>query len=172
MAPEATQRMGPAPLIIECDDPHREFTAVRERLLDLVSDGRFRVSDFAVLAPRVELAEQARNVLVAGGLPCAPYRDEAFDVLEEQVKVLTIHSAKGLEFPVVFVLGVREGLLPQRPGARLESEERELEVERQRTLLYVAMTRAAEALFLVTVTGARSGFLHKLGDLVHSEPFR
>lgn len=169
--PEWTERSGPWPILIECDVTDRELRAVRERLLDLVSDQRFRVSDFAVLCPTNDLCERVRNNLMAAGLPCALHRDEEFDILEEQVKILTIHSAKGLEFPVVFLVGLREGLLPHRPPIRLEQEERSLELERQRTLLYVGMTRAAEALYLVTTGTARSLFLDELGPAVHTEHF-
>jgi superfamily I DNA/RNA helicase/mRNA-degrading endonuclease RelE of RelBE toxin-antitoxin system len=169
VAPEWTERNGARPIILECDTADRELRAVRERLLDLVGDQRFRVSDFAVICPTGDLCEKVRNDLLAAGLPSAFHRDEEFDVLEEQVKVLTIHSAKGLEFPVVFLVGLREGILPHRPPLRLESEERTLELERQRTLLYVGITRAAEALYLVTTSGARSDFLKELGNTVLTE---
>lgn len=171
IAPEWTHRNGPWPIIVECDVMDRELRAVRERLLDLVGDQRFRVSDFAVICPDNDLCQRVRNDLLQAGLPAALHRDEEFNVLEEQVKVLTIHAAKGLEFPVVFLVGVREGLLPHRPTLRLESEERQLEIERQRTLLYVGITRAAEALFLVTTSGARSLFLNELGSTAHTELF-
>ncbi|HYF95921.1 MAG TPA: 3'-5' exonuclease [Symbiobacteriaceae bacterium] len=171
IAPEWTQRNGPWPIIVECDVIDRELRAVRERLLDLVADQRFRVSDFAVICPDNDLCLRVRNDLLQAGLPAALHRDEEFNVLEEQVKVLTIHAAKGLEFPVVFLVGVREGSLPRRPTLRLESEERQLELERQRTLLYVGMTRAAEALFLVTTANARSAFLNELGNTAHTELF-
>ncbi|MFZ5817885.1 MAG: 3'-5' exonuclease [Bacillota bacterium] len=169
--PEWTERSGARPIILQCDLVDREVRAVRERLLDLVADQRFRLSDFAVLCPTNELCEKVRDDLVNKGLRCALHRDEEFDILEEQVKILTIHSAKGLEFPVVFLMGVREGMLPRRPSARMEAEERALDLERQRTLLYVGMTRAAEALFLVTTGSARSGFLDELGDTILTEPY-
>lgn len=169
--PEWTQRQGPWPLVIRCQDQDRELRAVRERILDLVSDQQFRVSDFVVLCPTNRLCEQVRNHLEAAHLPCVLHKDDEFDLLEEQVKVMTIHAAKGLEFPVVFVVGVREGALPDRGFFRFDQEERELELERQRTLFYVAMTRAAEALFLVTTEGAESGFLRELGPQLRTEAF-
>lgn len=171
VAPEWTQRNGPWPIVVECDVADRELRAVRERLLDLVGDQRFRVSDFAVICPTNDLCERVRSDLTVAGLPCVLHRDEEFDILEERVKVLTIHSAKGLEFPVVFLLGVREGMLPHRAPVHLDPDERELALERQRTLLYVGMTRAAEALFLVTTAAARSAFLGELGDKVRTEAF-
>ncbi|MFN3739480.1 MAG: ATP-dependent helicase [Thermodesulfovibrionales bacterium] len=58
----------------------------------------------------------------------------------EGVRLLTMHMSKGLEFRVVFIAGLEEGLIP------LESSE---DIEEERRLLYVAMTRAKEELFLI-----------------------
>lgn len=58
----------------------------------------------------------------------------------EGVRLLTMHMSKGLEFRIVFIAGLEEGLIP------LESSE---SIEEERRLLYVAMTRAKEELFLI-----------------------
>lgn len=68
--------------------------------------------------------------------------DRRIDPDEETVKLTTIHQSKGLEFPVVFVLGLSEGLLPLKRAIE------DGDVEEERRLLYVAVTRAMEELYL------------------------
>lgn len=66
------------------------------------------------------------------------------------VKLMTIHQAKGLEFPYVFVCGLTEGVFPSHRSIR----ERKIKaLEEERRLMYVAVTRAERALFLTEAEG-------------------
>ncbi len=64
----------------------------------------------------------------------------------DAVTLMTLHSAKGLEFPLVFIAGLEDGLFPiLRPGAKEDLEDA---LEEERRLFYVGITRAEERLFL------------------------
>ena len=70
---------------------------------------------------------------------------DGLDETDGKVTLMTLHAAKGLEFPVVFVIGVEENLIPHERS--LQSGSRR-EYEEERRLLFVGMTRAQQQLFL------------------------
>ena len=80
----------------------------------------------------------------------------------DQVNMMTIHSAKGLEFPVVFIAGLEEGLFPSELSVEVPRE-----LEEERRLFYVALTRAERQ---VVLTYAKSRFRN--GRMEFSRPSR
>jgi uncharacterized protein (TIGR00375 family) len=111
-------------------------------------------SDFAVLYRANALAEPLAEALTRSGIPFRQGGQDAAaadDMLAggpdvetrgDRVSLLTLHAAKGLEFRVVFIVGLEDGILPLRfgPGDDMLAEERRL--------FYVGMTRAAHHLVL------------------------
>ncbi|NOY65014.1 MAG: ATP-dependent helicase [Nitrospirae bacterium] len=87
--------------------------------------------------------------------------EHEFDLIESRanfVPILTIHASKGLEFPVVFIAGAEEGIIPFGDA----------DIEEERRLFYVAMTRAKEELI---ITHARQRFLHGTVQTQKASPF-
>ncbi len=100
------------------------------------------------------LDRQPEDATLSGFLnEIALYTDlDSLEGSDDCVTMMTIHAAKGLEFPLVYVVGMEEGIFP---GSSAQFEEEELEEERR--LCYVAMTRAKEKL---TLTNARQRMLY------------
>ena len=69
----------------------------------------------------------------------------------DMVTLMTLHSAKGLEFPFVFIVGMEEGYLPHQRAVTTESE-----LEEERRLCYVGITRAMEQLYLLHAKSRRT----------------
>ncbi|MXX04557.1 MAG: AAA family ATPase [Gemmatimonadetes bacterium] len=84
---------------------------------------------------------------------------DAFGEASEHVNLMTLHAAKGLEFPVVFVVGCEDGLVPLQHGGEVS------DADEERRLFYVAMTRAKERLYLV-----RSGKRMLFGEVRTTRP--
>ncbi|HYI68075.1 MAG TPA: UvrD-helicase domain-containing protein [Candidatus Limnocylindrales bacterium] len=102
-----------------------------------VTELRNHAAEFDEIAPPEGLARFLEEVALVSD------QDE-LEEAPDRVTLITLHAAKGLEFPVVFIVGMEEGLLPHR---RALEDERELEEERR--LAYVGMTRAKDRLYLV-----------------------
>lgn len=92
----------------------------------------------------------------------ALYSETDKQVSNEKVSLMTVHMAKGLEFPIVYILGMEENLFPSIMS--INSRE---EVEEERRLFYVAMTRAEKSL---TLSYCNQRF--KWGNLIECEPSR
>ena len=92
--------------------------------------------------------EADQNMLILGGFleqVSLVAEIDSFDEAEDAVKLMTMHSAKGLEFPVVFAVGMEDGIFPS--GRSLLEQ---VLLEEERRLCYVTITRAREKLFLST----------------------
>jgi len=77
-------------------------------------------------------------------------RDDGEDDNENKVNLMTIHAAKGLEFPVVFIAGAEQGLIPHEKSIVNENDDDAGSLEEERRLFYVAITRAGEKLFITS----------------------
>jgi DNA helicase-2/ATP-dependent DNA helicase PcrA len=166
-APHCSLRPGETPVVLwEAASPEveaRGIAALIERLVGGFShrsleDGRLRYQeaggarsfkDIAVLYRLHAQGAILAQALSAAGIPCQEAREgvgpewEDLDLLAERVTLMTLHAAKGLEFPYVFLAGCEAGLLPLAlPG------EEPADPEEERRLFYVGLTRAQDQVIL------------------------
>jgi DNA helicase II / ATP-dependent DNA helicase PcrA len=104
--------------------------------------------DFAEIEPATALMLFLENVALVGGSDVTQTGENGTLASEERqrdaVTLITLHAAKGLEFPVVFIVGMEEGILPH-----VRSLESLQELEEERRLAYVGITRAMHRLYLL-----------------------
>lgn len=130
---------------------------------DFINDGTpqaaERMENIGVL-----LAEAKAYVDVPAFLEEMALMSSADTAAEQQVTLMTLHAAKGLEFPVVFLAGLEEGILPH---ARVFDSGKADDIEEERRLCYVGVTRAREELF-VSCASSRTQF----GQIGYNMPSR
>ncbi len=139
IAPESAGRRGAVPELVRTDTARAQLDVLIARLRDEHAGGR-PYSDMAVLYRNQWEGDKLHEVLQQLGIPSrvADHTGkQTLFVVEDSVKLMTMHSSKGLEFPFVIIPGL--GGLPKE-GQREADEAR---------LLYVAMTRATEHLLLI-----------------------
>jgi len=150
--------VGRLPIVYEAADNVEAFLWLAENLATAARELHLPVSSIAVLAPQNALAQEAASLLTECGLPTQYVSGKSISLKTPQAKALTIHSCKGLEFPIVAIPYVEEGLLPRElPDERADDLEKHLQGERR--LLFVGMTRAMRRLFVVYRQGRVSPFL-------------
>ncbi len=93
-------------------------------------------------------------------------KDDDEEDTKDRVQLLTMHMAKGLEYPVVFLTGMEEGIFPS-DRTLTESLEPEWALEEERRLFYVGITRAKTELFLTSALSRR-----RFGNTVQCQPSR
>ena len=130
---------------------------------DFINDGtpqaEERMENIGVL-----LAEAKAYVDVPAFLEEMALMSSADTAAEQQVTLMTLHAAKGLEFSVVFLAGLEEGILPH---ARVFDSGKADDIEEERRLCYVGVTRAREELF-VSCASSRTQF----GQIGYNMPSR
>ena len=137
-------------------EPGEKGKTRKENLEELLSAAKNFEMSFSDDKTNREITEQfLSNVSLDAG-------DRQADEFDDAVQLMTLHSAKGLEFPLVFMTGLEETLFPH--GRSMESPD---QLEEERRLCYVGITRAMKKLYL---TYAESRRLH--GNDIFNPPSR
>lgn len=123
---------------------------IQDRKLE-ESDALAKLLNAAVLQPSMESFLEMMSLGSEGDVRRCGTRKFPADA----VMLMTLHGSKGLEFPAVFLYGMRRGLMPLEMGKTAK------ETEEERRLMYVGMTRAAEEL-IITTSKEESPFLQEI----------
>jgi superfamily I DNA/RNA helicase len=163
--PSVSVHDGPLPVLLRGVTSEEQGKWIARFIRQMAAHLHLQQSAAAVLVPTSDIGESIAGYLDAEGVPAQFFPGRELNLKAACIKLLTMHSAKGLEFPIVVVAGFEEGTYPVSE----DFEDPELYGERmrqERRLLYVALTRAMRGLMLVVPKGCRHEALLEL-DSTH-----
>lgn len=143
-----SMHQGPLPVLLKGTNEETEARWIAQFIRQMTRHLHLKSSAAAVLVPTGKVGEALAKRLNYEDLAARYFKGTELNLSTNEVKVLTLHSAKGLEFPVVVVAGWRPGTYPD-PN---DFENPELFAERlrnDRRRIYVGLTRAMRGLMLV-----------------------
>lgn len=155
--------LGPPPAIYAADGAADQARWLAEQIRLAAQDLRLPINAAAVLLPSNSLGQAFADLLQQQGLPARFVAGKDVRLEERHVKVLTLHAAKGLEFPIVALAHVEADRLPKEIETT-DVQELEEHHQVQRRLMYVGCTRAMRYLFVTHDRSLPSPFLQQLSE--------
>lgn len=174
--PEFSVREGMRPILVRCKDEAAEARFVSSEIAALLKYQHYTPRDICVVARNRHFRDLATAALRQAEVPTYQIQNSATgDVTADRdaVSVSSLHSAKGHEFGTVFIVGVVDGVVPQRAAQDAEA------LKGEAAVLYVGMTRARDLLYLCYSSQdpngrprRRSTFMDRIAGAVDEVDFR
>jgi superfamily I DNA/RNA helicase/mRNA-degrading endonuclease RelE of RelBE toxin-antitoxin system len=162
LEPEVIERIyvnnGSRPLVRAVHSEIEEVNLLASFLRGASRELKLQPGASAILCPSERAGEYIATALVKQGMKARFMKGRELDLTCPEVKVLTLNSSKGLEFPVVALAGFMHSRYAMVPGGELNEEQQEA-VARERRIMFVGMTRAMRALLVVVPAGTQSPLL-------------
>jgi superfamily I DNA/RNA helicase/mRNA-degrading endonuclease RelE of RelBE toxin-antitoxin system len=152
---------GPQPVLRGYRTEAQQLKLIGDFVKQLSRYLRLKRSAATVLVPTADIGRGLADGLTDRGLAARYMTGSELDLGADVVKVLTLHSAKGLEFPTVVLTGLEESVLPRLP-ADIDEETRLEEEQVYRRLVFVGMTRAMRGLLVLYPKARPSPFVAEL----------
>lgn len=157
------RHQGIRPRIAGFDSENEQVAWIVQELYRAARELRLPLGAAAILVPNNHVAEEIAALARVHSLPARYMRRQEIDIRSPEVKVITMHSAKGLEFPIVCVPFLSNQMIPGQLNSQDESAAQE-QLNTARRLLYVALTRAMRVLILSYPKQNPSIFLQNLSS--------
>lgn len=157
--PNLIDKQGVYPVYRNFNDKDEEC----EYIADIITKDLYKqydLKDIVIIARTINQLKEIKDKLRKKNIPCSIFENankDNFDFSENSVKLVTMHSIKGLEFKAVIIAGLNKKVMPLIQ-VNNEADDMDMIESRERKLLYVGMTRAKEKLFM-TSDGVPSKFI-------------
>ncbi len=157
--PDLPNRNGPVPELMSFSSEEEEKEAVAELVHEIINEDSG--NSIGILARTWAELYDFKTVLDDHGVDSVIFKESKEKFFDSGVQLISYHSAKGLEFDIVFATGLTEGNLPPKEAKYLSGEDLEEYLAIYRRLVYVAITRARNCLFM-TCGGKLSRFVEEM----------
>ncbi|MEI7672917.1 MAG: 3'-5' exonuclease, partial [Deltaproteobacteria bacterium] len=154
---------GPMPVLLKGIAADSEGAWVARFIRQMAQHLRMKLSSAAVLVPNKSIGLQIAGHIASAGIAAKFFASRELDLKADVVKVITMHSAKGLEFPIVVLAGFAAGTYKQPENSDVPDLYKEW-LTNERKLLYVGMTRAMRGLMVVTTESCQHEVLMALSS--------
>jgi len=149
---------GPLPVLLKGISHEEEGEWAARFIRQMARHLRMKYSSAAVLVPGNNIGKAIAQTISSSGIEAKFFAGRELDLASDVVKVMTIHSAKGLEFPIVVIAGFVPGTYPlptEDPDGGLYNEL----MANESKLLYVGMTRAMRGLMVIVNSSCKHKIL-------------
>lgn len=155
--PSLIDRQGPPPIYRYFRDKLKQYEFLYNEIQTLKND--YNYFDICIVARERRILEDISGYLEDKEIACEILNQGDPNFESDKVKLLTFHSIKGLEFKVIFLVDINEGIIPNT--SMIDFEDEESNDSEERRLMYVGMTRANELLYMSSV-GKPSKFIKEI----------
>lgn len=163
---ERPTSMGPLPILLTCANVQTELREVVARIQTQIAEG-VPPQNIGILSGTNThlraLVQALRDEHIATDIQDASTQSR-ISITHPSVKLLTMHSAKGLDFPHVYVVGLTKDGIPGSPSDAASDDVQRDGLEMQRRLLYTSMIRAGQTLVMTTIAGKEHLLLADVSD--------
>ena len=165
----AYKNNGPLPAVRTVRNSADEADLLARLLPAAARELRLSLNSCAILCPTVKGGHTLAAALSERGLPATFMASQELDLKRPGLKVLTLNSSKGLEFPVVALAGFTDSTWQAKTSGQLQAEERDEFLSLDRRTIFVGMTRAMRALLVLIPAETQSplltGFAREYWDI-------
>jgi len=155
--PSLIDRQGSYPIYKHFNNDNEQANFIINQINRLLKT--FALKDIAIIAKNKMILSSIKEKLEAANITASEITSNEGDFNTNSIKLLTLHSIKGLEFKVVFIASINEGVIPYL--SYKDEIEKEYQESIERKILYVGMTRANELLYM-TSAGRPSKFINEI----------
>jgi superfamily I DNA/RNA helicase/mRNA-degrading endonuclease RelE of RelBE toxin-antitoxin system len=158
-----SNQSGPQPLLFSYETEEGQAQLIVNFIKQMSRYLKMKPSSAAILVPDSQIGTTLANAVSREGLPCRFMSGTEFDLQSDEIKLLTLSSSKGLEFPIVCIAALGGNMFPRLTDGEHNSEVEEI-VKVARRVLYVGMTRAMRGLMVLYPKNSPSAFINELHE--------